>query len=161
MHHSFFPTPPRVFVFTCVCALYVCTCVCWGPRLACFTPHVHDHGMPLLCACQRLDDVGCWGVVSSELLFPPTVTPFLPQAARGRPTRPNTKPNPSPGVQSKGGYCLPSQDPGSDHVVRLCVQALEVELLTTWLRHCLQAPLASPAATPSLTSRGAPVLFFC
>ena len=75
--------------------------------------------MPRLCACQRLDDVGCWGVVSSELLFPPTVTPFLPQAASGRPTHPNTKPNPSPGVQSKGGYCLPSQDPGSDHVVRL------------------------------------------
>ena len=71
----------------------------------------------------------------------------------------NTKPNPSPGVWSKGGYCLPSLDPGSDHVARLGGQALEVELLTTWLRHCLQASSASPAATPSLTSRGAPALF--
>lgn len=72
-------------------------------------------------------------MVSSELLFPPTVTPSLPQAARGRAMHLNTKPNPSPGVRSKGGYCLPSLDPGSDHVARLGGQALEVELLTTWL----------------------------
>ena len=52
MHHSFLPMPPRVFVYIHVCAL-----VCAGGQG--WHVHVHNHGMPLLSACQRLGDVGC------------------------------------------------------------------------------------------------------